>query len=64
MSLTILLKRLLREQSGVALTEYGLIIAGIALALFGAEQGFSYGSRMLWGFITTQTATALSGSSG
>ena len=56
-----MLLRLLRDSSGVTATEYGLLIAGIGLALFGASQGLAYGNKLMWNLVH-QRYTAATGS--
>ncbi|MGE3692174.1 MAG: Flp family type IVb pilin [Novosphingobium sp.] len=50
--------RLFRDSSAASATEYGLLIAGIGLALFGASEGLSYGNRLMWNLVVTNVNSA------
>ena len=49
-----LLKRFLKDQSGATAIEYGLIAAGISVAIIAVVQGV--GGRLVTTFTTVQTA--------
>jgi Flp pilus assembly pilin Flp len=51
--------RLMRDPSGVAAVEYGILVAGIGLALFGATQGFSYGNSLIWNLVLNGVNSAI-----
>lgn len=58
--------KLIRDTRGVSAVEYGLLLSGIGLAIFGASEGFSYGNRLIWDLVLSNvnTATGTGASSG
>lgn len=52
------ISRLIRDNRGASAVEYGLLLAGIGLALFGASEGFAYGNRLIWDLVQTNYTTA------
>lgn len=53
-----LLKRLRADRRGATVVEYGLIIAGIVLAIFGAIQSVGGATGGMWGNISTKVINA------
>ena len=49
---------LIRDTRGASAMEYGLLVAGIGLAIFGASEGLSYGNRLIWDVVSTNVTTA------
>jgi Flp pilus assembly pilin Flp len=56
--------KLIRDTRGVSAVEYGLLISGIGLALFGASEGFSYGNRLIWDLVLNNVNSATGTGSG
>lgn len=50
--------KLIRDTRGASAVEYGLLLSGIGLALFGASEGFSYGNRLIWDLVLSNVNTA------
>ena len=50
--------KLVRDTRGVSAVEYGLLLSGIGLAIFGASEGFSYGNSLIWDLVLTNVNTA------
>ncbi len=50
--------KLIRDNSAVSAVEYGLLVTGIGLALFGVSEGFSYGNRLMWNLVVGNVQTA------
>jgi Flp pilus assembly pilin Flp len=50
--------KLIRDTRAVSAVEYGLLVAGIGLALFGASEGFSYGNRLIWNLVLSNVNNA------
>ncbi len=58
------ISRIFRDTRGASAVEYGLLLAGIGLALFGASEGFSYGNKLMWDLVVNNVnRTVGSGSS-
>ena len=56
--------RIFHDTRGASAVEYGLLLAGIGLALFGATEGFSYGNRLMWELVVNNVnSTVGSGTS-
>ena len=51
--------KLIRDTRGASAVEYGLLLSGIGLALFGASEGFAYGNRLIWDLVQTNVSTAM-----
>lgn len=60
----LLIKCLLRDQSGTSAIEYGMIIALLSIVIIGALQGLSNGVGAVWDTATTATNKAISPSNG
>ena len=54
-----ILKMIVRDTRGASAVEYGLLIAGIGLALFGASEGFSYGNKLIWELVVNNVNGAV-----
>ena len=52
------LRRLLADRRGATVVEYGLIIAGIVLAIFGALQSVGGATGNMWNHISTEVLAA------
>lgn len=50
--------KLIRDTRAASAVEYGLLLAGIGLALFGASTGFSYGAQLIWNLVLTNVNSA------
>ena len=55
---TKLLKRLFADRSGATVVEYGLILAGIVLAIFGAIQSLGGATGGMWNDVSTKVINA------
>ena len=53
-----LLKRLFADRRGATVVEYGLIIAGIVLAIFGAIQSLGGETSRMWNNVSTKVINA------
>ena len=58
MSLKTTLLAILKDSQGASAVEYGLLLSGIGLALFGASEGFSYGNRLIWDLVLNNVNSA------
>ena len=58
MFLKLAILELIRDTRGASAVEYGLLVSGIGLALFGASEGFSYGNRLIWNLVLDNVNTA------
>ena len=53
-----LLRRLRRDRRGATVVEYGLIIAGIVLAIFGAIQSVGGATGEMWNNVSARVIAA------
>ena len=56
--LTLLARRLLADRRGATAVEYGLILACIVLAIFGAIQSVGSGTGAMWNYVSTSVTNA------
>lgn len=58
MSMKTTILDLLQDSAGASAVEYGLLLSGIGLALFGASEGLSYGNKLIWDLVLNNVNSA------